>query len=126
MPATALTDLGTVGGELDLSAMDPKVLDTGKVGGTLVGAPIGVANFSIAVNPTVLEKAGVAMPDDKTWTWDDLAETSAQVTEKLGDEGVYGIDGFGARRGGDRRLGTPESKEVFPVGGRPESPRRHC
>ena len=60
------------------------MLETGTVDGTQVGAPIGVANFSIAVNPTVLEKAGVAMPDDKTWTWDDLAETSAKVTEKLG------------------------------------------
>ena len=67
--------------------MDAKVLDTGTVDGTQVGAPIGVANFSIAVNPTVLEKAGVAMPDDKTWTWDDLAEISAQVTEKLGGRG---------------------------------------
>ena len=62
---SALADLGALGDDLDLSAMDPKVLETGTVDGTQVGAPIGVANFSIAVNPTVLEKAGVAMPDDK-------------------------------------------------------------
>ena len=30
---------------LDLSAMDAKVLETGKVDGTLVGAPIGVATL---------------------------------------------------------------------------------
>jgi multiple sugar transport system substrate-binding protein len=47
----ALLDLGKLQGNLDLSAMDAKVLDTGKVGGTLVGAPIGVANYSVAVNP---------------------------------------------------------------------------
>jgi multiple sugar transport system substrate-binding protein len=114
---TALTDLGTLGEQLDLSAMDAKVLDTGKVEGTQVGAPIGVANFSIAVNPTVLEKAGVAMPDDETWTWDDLAETSAKVSEKLGGEGIYGIDGFGA---GAAELGIwarQKGEEVWPTDG---------
>ena len=91
----ALLDLDTVKDNLDLSAMDAKVLDTGKVGATLVGAPIGVANFSVAVNPEVLKKAGVSMPDDKTWTWDQLAQVAAQVTGKLGSQGVYGFDGFG-------------------------------
>ena len=97
--------------------MDPKVLETGTVDGVQVGAPIGVANFSIAVNPTVLEKAGVAMPDDKTWTWDDLAKISAQVTEKLGGDGIYGIDGFGV---GAAELGIwarQKGEEVWPTDG---------
>jgi multiple sugar transport system substrate-binding protein len=113
----ALTDLGTLNDDLDLSAMDAKVLDTGKVDGTQVGAPIGVANFSIAVNATVLTKAGVAMPDDKTWTWDDLAEISAEVTDKLGSDGIYGIDGFGS---GAAELGIwarQKGEEVWPTDG---------
>ncbi|HEY5788855.1 MAG TPA: extracellular solute-binding protein [Microlunatus sp.] len=113
----ALTDLGSLNNELDLSAMDSKVLDTGTVEGTQVGAPIGVANFSIAVNPTVLAKAGVAMPDDQTWTWDDLADTSAQVTEKLGGQRIYGIDGFGS---GAAELGIwarQHGEEVWPTDG---------
>jgi len=89
----ALLDLDKVKDNLDLSAMDAKVLDTGKVGGTLVGAPIGVANFSVGVNPEVLKKAGVSMPNDKTWTWDQLAQVAAQVTGKLGSQGVYGSTG---------------------------------
>ena len=88
--------------------MDPKVLETGTVDGTQVGAPIGVANFSIAVNPTVLEKAGVAMPDDKTWTWDDLAATSAKVTEKLGDDGDLRHRRLRRRRRRAGYLGSPE------------------
>ena len=36
--------------------------------------PIGVANFSVGVNPEVLKKAGVSMPNDKTWIWDQLAQ----------------------------------------------------
>ena len=113
----ALLDLDTAKDDLDLSAMDPKVLDTGKVDGTLVGAPIGVANFSVAVNPEVLEKAGVAMPDDKTWTWDELADTAAQVTEKLGSQGVYGLDNFGT---GAAELGAwtrQKGEEVWPTDG---------
>ena len=113
----ALSDLGALSGELDLSAMDAGVLDTGKVEDTLVGAPIGVANFSVAVNPTVVEKAGLAMPDDKTWTWADLAEISAQVTAKLGSEGIYGFDGFGV---GTAELGIwarQKGEEVWPTDG---------
>ena len=71
------------------------MLETGNVAGTLVGAPIGVANFSVAANPEVLKKAGVSVPNDETWTWDQFGEAAAQVTEKLGSQGVYGLDGFG-------------------------------
>jgi multiple sugar transport system substrate-binding protein len=113
----ALLDLNKVKNSLDLSAMDPKVLDTGKVEGTLVGAPIGVANFSIGANPTLLKKAGISLPDDKTWTWDQLAQISAQVSQKLGSQGVYGFDGFGT---GAAELGAwarQRGEEVWPTDG---------
>jgi hypothetical protein len=113
----ALLDLGTVKDNLDLSAMDAKVLGTGKVGGTLVGAPIGVANFSVGVNPEVLKKAGVSMPNDETWTWDQFAQVAAQVTGKVGSQGVYGLDGFGT---GAAELGAwarQEGDEVWPTEG---------
>ncbi|HZA04400.1 MAG TPA: extracellular solute-binding protein [Propionibacteriaceae bacterium] len=113
----ALLDLDTAKDNLDLSAMDPKVLDTGKVEGTLVGAPIGVANFSVAVNPSVLEKAGVSMPDDKTWTWDELAQTAAQVSEKLGSEGVWGLDNFGTGAGELGAWTRQRGEEVWPTSG---------
>ena len=113
----ALLDLNKVKGSLDLSAMDPKVLDTGKVDGTLVGAPIGVANFSIGVNPQVLKKAGVSMPDDKTWTWDQLAQMSAQVTQKLGSQGVYGFDGFGTGTAELSAWARQRGEEVWPTDG---------
>jgi multiple sugar transport system substrate-binding protein len=113
----ALLDLNTVKSNLDLSAMDPKVLDTGKVNNTLVGAPIGVANFSVAVNPAVLKKAGVSMPDDKTWTWDQFAHVSAQVTEKLGSQGVYGLDGFGTATAELGAWARQRGEEVWPTNG---------
>jgi len=113
----ALLDLDKAKNNLDLSVMDPKVLATGKVEDTLVGAPIGVANFSVGVNPEVLKKAGVPMPDDKTWTWDQFAAVAAQVTQKLGSQGVYGLDGFGT---GAAELGAwarQKGEEVFPTDG---------
>lgn len=113
----ALLDLDTVKNNLDLAAMDAKVLDTGKVDGKLVGAPIGTGNFSVAVNPKVLQQAGVSMPDDKTWTWDDLAKTAATVSSKLGSDGVYGLDGFGT---GTAELGAwarQRGEEVWPTEG---------
>jgi multiple sugar transport system substrate-binding protein len=113
----ALLDLNSAKDNLDLSAMDPKVLDTGKVEGTLAGAPIGVANFSVGVNPEVLKKAGVSMPNDETWTWDQFAQVAAQVTGKLGSQGVYGLDGFGT---GAAELGAwarQKGEEVWPTNG---------
>jgi multiple sugar transport system substrate-binding protein len=113
----ALLDLNTVKGDLDLSAMDPKVLETGNVEGTLVGAPIGVANFSVAANPEVLKKAGVSMPNDKTWTWDQFAQVAAQVTEKLGSQGVYGLDGFGTSTAELGAWARQKGEEVWPTTG---------
>ena len=113
----ALLDLSTQSSVLDLSAMDAKVLDTGKVGGTLVGAPVGVALFSVGVNPELLKQAGLKMPDDKTWTWDDLASMASTVTEKLGSKGVVGMDFFGL---GAAEIGVwarQHNQEVFPVEG---------
>lgn len=113
----ALLDLETVKDDLDLSAMDATVLDTGRVDGTLVGAPIGTANFSVAVNPEVLEEAGVSMPKDKTWTWDDLAEASAEVTRKLGSDGVYGFDQFGTGTAELAAWARQHDEEIWPTEG---------
>ena len=113
----ALLDLESVKDDLDLSAMDAAVLDTGRVGGTLVGAPIGTANFSVAVNPEVLEKAGVSMPKDETWTWDDLAEASAEVTRELGSDGVYGLDQFGTATAELAAWARQNEEEIWPTEG---------
>lgn len=110
----ALLDLGTVGDDLDLSEMDTKVLDTGKVDGKLVGAPIGVGNFSVGVNPVLLQQAGIAMPDDKTWTWEQFRDIAAQVSAKLGAQGVVGFDGYGS---GTAEVGAwvrQFEQEIFP------------
>jgi multiple sugar transport system substrate-binding protein len=113
----ALLDLSTKSSVLDLSPMDARVLDTGKVGGKLVGAPVGIANFSVGVNPELLKKAGLKMPDDKKWTWDDLATMASTVSQKLGSEGVVGMDFFGLGAAEIGAWARQHKQEVFPVGG---------
>ena len=113
----ALLDLSTQSSVLDLSAMDAKVLDTGKVGGTLVGAPVGVALFSVGVNPELLKQAGLTMPDDKTWTWDDLSSMASTVTQKLGSKGVVGMDYFGLGAAETGVWARQRNQEVFPIEG---------
>jgi len=113
----ALLDMSSQSSVLDLSAMDAKVLETGKVNGTQVGAPVGVALFAVGVNPELLEQAGVKMPDDTTWTWDDLATMASTVTRKLGSEGVVGMDFFGLSAAEVGVWARQHGQEVFPTEG---------
>lgn len=110
----SLLDLGTVEDTLDLSSMTPEVLDTGRVHDSIVGAPVGVGIFSVGVNPDILERAGLEMPDDTTWTWDDFTDMAVQVSEELGDEGITGFDFFGTQT---MELGAyvrQHGEELFP------------
>ena len=100
---------------LDLSSVDPKVLDTGKVAGTVYGVPVGIAGFSVAVNPAVLAQAGVALPKDKTWTWDEMVAAAAQVSAKV--PGSYGFDGFGTGSAELVYWARQSGQAVFPQGG---------
>ena len=64
-------------------------VDTGKVNDKLYALPAGVNALAIVVNPKVFEAAGVAIPDDKTWTWDAYEKVAAEVTSKS-PKGTYG------------------------------------
>ena len=72
---------------LDLSKVDTSkflegTVDSGKINDTLYGINAGINCLVVFVNPKVFEKAGVAVPDDKTWTWDSLIDTAAEVASK--------------------------------------------
>lgn len=88
-------DYGTKGALLDLtdlvdtSKFGPGTLDSGLVDGKLVGINAGINSPVIMANPAVFDEAGVEIPDDKTWTWDDYREIAAELTSKTPD-GTYG------------------------------------
>ena len=58
----------------------------------------GLNAFAFLVNPVVFEEAGVEIPDDTTWTWDDLIDTAVKITENTPD-GTYGMTQMGSVQG---------------------------
>ncbi len=110
----SLLDLESQPDELDVSTIAEEVLLTGDVDGTIVGAPVGIGIYSVGVNPDVLERAGVEMPDDTSWTWDDFVDISAEVSEKLGGEGITGMDFFGLDDPEMHAFARQNGEAIFP------------
>ncbi|WP_415855714.1 ABC transporter substrate-binding protein [Sinomonas sp. G460-2] len=103
----ALLDLGTIGSQLDLSHLNPSELQNGQVKGKQYGVSTGANALGVVANPAVFAAAGIPLPDDSTWTWDDYARIGAELTAKS-PKGTYGIatsmthdslDAFARQRG---------------------------
>jgi multiple sugar transport system substrate-binding protein len=94
----ALYDLGKAKKFLDTSQYDANALSTGQVDGAQYAVPVGVSVMSVVVNTDLFKKYGVALPDDKTWTWDDYAKVAKELTDKSGGKihGTAGAPGFDA------------------------------
>lgn len=75
---------------LDLSKFSKATIDEGMVDGKLRGISVGDNTMAIIVNPNLFKEAGVAMPDDKTWTWDDMAADGEAIAKALKGK-AYGI-----------------------------------
>lgn len=54
------------------------------------GVPKDFDTVALWYNKAILEKAGVETPDE-SWTWDDFHTAAKTVSDKLADEGVYGV-----------------------------------
>ena len=76
----ALLDLKDV----DVSKFAEGTVDSGKINDKLVGVNAGINSAIIFANPKVFEKAKMELPDDTTWTWDQLSEVAAEVAAKAG------------------------------------------
>lgn len=80
---------------IDTSKFAPGTVDVGRVEGTLVGINIGINTPTLMCNLSVLEQAGLDLPDDKTWTWDDYLDLATQISTATPD-GVFGTMSPGA------------------------------
>lgn len=89
-----LADLSSLKG-IDLSSLSEADTQAGTWDGKLYALTTGSNAFSIFANPSILAKAGVSLPDDSTWTWDDLLKISKTVSQKVGN-GVVGLTGGGS------------------------------
>jgi multiple sugar transport system substrate-binding protein len=94
----ALYDLGKAKKYLDTSQFDANALSTGQINGTQYALPVGIGVMSVVVNTDLFKKYGVALPDDKTWTWDDYTKVAKELTDKSGGKihGTSTAPGFDA------------------------------
>jgi multiple sugar transport system substrate-binding protein len=86
-----LLDLEQVSGELDLSKLDENALSNGHFDDTQYGVPTGVNTYGVVANPALFAQAGVPMPDDNTWSWDDYVRIATEISAKS-PEGTFGSE----------------------------------
>lgn len=77
-----LLDLDKVKDQIDTSKFAEGTVDLGKIEDRQYTITAGVNAMSMVIDPKVFEAAGVELPDDETWTWDDYAEIAAEITQK--------------------------------------------
>lgn len=80
--------------DIDTAQIDESILGSGEFNGGLWGIPTGVNVRVMMADPQLFDEAGVEMPDDTTWTWDEYHELMTQITENTPD-GTYGAQDFG-------------------------------
>lgn len=80
--------------EIDMTNLDAAGVATGEVGGVLYALQSG-ANFpTVMVNSGLLKQAGIELPDDTKWTWDDYQEMAMAVSgANLGAVGTESLKG---------------------------------
>lgn len=80
----ALMDLDQV----DVSGLNETVASNGRLDDTQYGVTIGLNSFAMVANPDLFEEAGVEMPDDTSWTWDEYADIAVELNQNL--DSAYG------------------------------------
>lgn len=89
----ALLDLSKY--KVDTTNLVADVLKAGKSDAGLTGIPAGINAATIIANPKVFKDAGVELPDDQTWTWEDYKRISAEITAKSA-AGITGSTAYSA------------------------------
>ncbi|GHD06912.1 ABC transporter substrate-binding protein [Zhihengliuella salsuginis] len=74
--------------DVDTSKISEDLLSQGRTDEGQFGIPTGFASIAMMAHPGVFEEAGLELPDDTTWTWEDFGEITREIGEKV--EGGYG------------------------------------
>lgn len=72
---------------MDFSDIEDSIVESGRTEDGLFGIATGINAMAMMTNPDILDEAGVEMPDDTTWTWDDFADVSREVAENTDSYG---------------------------------------
>lgn len=73
-------------GTIDVSNIDEKLLNTGKIDDKMTGLVLSTSMLNFGYNPDVLAEAGVEEPT-ADWTWSDFVEMNKKVYETTGKYG---------------------------------------
>lgn len=76
--------------DVDVSEFDQDSVDNGRTEDGLFGITTGINSLALGANPELFEEAGVELPDDTTWTWEDFAELTVELDDALDD--AYGTN----------------------------------
>ena len=114
-----LLDLGTLGDQLPTGDFPESVLGTGALDGTQYGIPVGINTYTYMANVDVLESLGIDVPDDETWSWDDLNEIAEEVTAASGGA-VVGSQSWGFEDGGLNNWLRQHGESLYADDGSPE------
>ncbi|MEV0612791.1 extracellular solute-binding protein [Nonomuraea sp. NPDC050404] len=86
----SLLDLGPyVGKGLDLSGLEPDVVNAGKIDGKQYAVNFGINSMALIVNKTLAAERGVEIP--ATFTWPEYGE----LAKELAGKGVFGTEDGG-------------------------------
>jgi multiple sugar transport system substrate-binding protein len=86
-----LLDLAEVSEHLDLSALDESAMAGGDFDGTQYAVPTGVNTYGVIANPAVFAAAGVPLPDDNAWSWEDFSRIATEISAGA-PEGTFGAE----------------------------------
>ncbi len=81
-------------GDLDVSNFQQAHIDNGTVDGDFYGVSLGGSIRLLIYNETMMAEAGVEVPNDLEWTWDDFEQICADLKAYYTDPGVYVIEDF--------------------------------
>ncbi|MFE5408585.1 ABC transporter substrate-binding protein [Microbacterium sp. NPDC056569] len=114
-----LLDLGTLGDQLPTGDFPESVLGTGALDGTQYGIPVGINTYTYMANVDLLDSLGIDVPDDETWSWDDLNEVAEAVTAASGGA-VVGSQSWGFEDGGLNNWLRQHGESLYADDGSPE------
>ncbi|QSB15781.1 carbohydrate ABC transporter substrate-binding protein [Natronosporangium hydrolyticum] len=110
-----LLDLNTLPDDaLDLNHLDEAALAAGEIGDGLYAIATGVNAFTIVADPEIFDEAGVELPDDTTWTWQDYLDLSVEISESGAG---YGAQVFGTNEAGFNAYARQRGESLYQADG---------
>lgn len=107
-------------GTIDISKMEPSVVDSGRVGDTLCMISQGVTFTNLIANKTMLDKYGVTYPAyDGDWTWTEFADQAKAFAAKAAEDGeeAYMVNDFSSLFSAYRYLARQDGTDQYTADG---------